>query len=440
MKRPDFSLKAFTAVLAIWIICMPSCSKKEEDIPGSPPTCTILAPADESQFVQGDTITVSVRAEGSEAEISYIRIYIDDVIVTECAGDICMIDYPTEGKEPGTHYIRAVCMDKSGEESVDEHSFTLLTELYPPTAEFSLNHIKAEVLVDFFADASYSTDPEDLPGKLEVRWDWESDGIWDTRFSTVKTAAKSYVDTGDHVISLQVRDTDGLTNITSKTVRTEIPGEPCPGLPVIEYAGQAYHTIYINQRCWFRDNLNVGVQVNSGNPQDDNGIVEKYCYEDQASNCTEYGGLYQWDELMAYDSIPGGQGICPPGWHVPTDQEWCDMLQNLDPGTSCTELNVFTGSDGAGKLKETGYTHWQSPNYGAVNSSGFTAIASGIMDVDDHGYGGLKFSAHFWTSSHHSEAQAIKWQMVNEFSRIKHASQSKADGLSVRCIKDSREN
>ena len=54
----------------------------------------------------------------------------------------------------------------------------------------------------------------------------------------------------------------------------------------------------------------------------DNGTMEKYCYNNEPDSCTKYGGLYQWDEMMQYTTQQGVQGICPPGWHLPTDEEW----------------------------------------------------------------------------------------------------------------------
>jgi hypothetical protein len=74
-------------------------------------------------------------------------------------------------------------------------------------------------------------------------------------------------------------------------------------------------------------NLNVGKRVNTLNtasPHSDvstNGIIEKYCYGNNPANCDIYGGFYDWNEMMNYNTTPGAQGICPPGWHVPTASE-----------------------------------------------------------------------------------------------------------------------
>ena len=94
------------------------------------------------------------------------------------------------------------------------------------------------------------------------------------------------------------------------------------------------------------ENLNVGTRINGSGSQTNNSTIEKYCYDDNEANCTTYGGLYQWDESMQYSTMPGVQGICPTGWHLPTDAEW-------------TTLTTYLGGEGiaGGKKKETGTTH-----------------------------------------------------------------------------------
>lgn len=85
-------------------------------------------------------------------------------------------------------------------------------------------------------------------------------------------------------------------------------------------------------------NLNVGTRINGLQEQTNNGIIKKYCYGDLDSNCNVYGGLYQWDEAMQYVTTEGVKGICPTGWHLPTDAEWCTLTQYSDPTVDC---NVF---------------------------------------------------------------------------------------------------
>jgi uncharacterized protein (TIGR02145 family) len=169
----------------------------------------------------------------------------------------------------------------------------------------------------------------------------------------------------------------------------------CPGNPTVTYGGQVYHTVQIGTQCWFRENLNIGTRINGSQDQTNNGIIEKYCYGDNEANCNTYGGLYQWDELMQYVSTEGAKGLCPDGWHIPTDAEW-------------STLTTYLGGESVagGKMKEAGTSHWASPNAGATNSSGFTALPGGSRY-----YGGnfvnLTYNAYFWSSSQYDDS--IAW-------------------------------
>jgi hypothetical protein len=96
---------------------------------------------------------------------------------------------------------------------------------------------------------------------------------------------------------------------------------------------QQYPTVNIGGRCWMAMNLNYGTTIPSTAMQRDNCVPEKYCFNDNSSNCSTQGGLYQWDELMQFAPIAGSQGICPPGWHVPTETEWNTLFSNyISPG------------------------------------------------------------------------------------------------------------
>ncbi len=198
--------------------------------------------------------------------------------------------------------------------------------------------------------------------------------------------------------------------------------------------GQTYATTHIGSQCWMAENLNVGtmIQVNS-NPSND-GIIEKYCYNDDPAMCDIYGGLYQWEEMMEYMNTEGSQGICPSGWHIPADAEWCTLTTHLDPTVNCSTIGS-SGTDAGGKMKETGTTHWLSPNTGATNSSGFTALPAGY-----HYNGTIYFlnaTAAFWSSTEPFSSNGIYWYLQNNSATVYRDNLSKTLGLSVRCLRDS---
>jgi uncharacterized protein (TIGR02145 family) len=187
-----------------------------------------------------------------------------------------------------------------------------------------------------------------------------------------------------------------------------VEGIPCPGIPALFYDGQTYTTVQIANQCWLKENLNVGTMINTSSNQTNNGATEKYCYDDDATNCDVYGGLYQWSEMMQYYSAHGKQGICPTGWHVPTDNEFISLT------------NYLGGEDVAcGKMKETGTIHWTSPNYGSTNESGFTAFPN----------------RYFWTSSPYETGAAWYCELRYDQTSADRDIIDKTYGHSVRCVK-----
>ena len=112
----------------------------------------------------------------------------------------------------------------------------------------------------------------------------------------------------------------------------------------VVYEGESYATKKIGSQCWFARDLNVGTFLNSSTYMSDNGIIEKYCYNNNTSNCNTRGGLYMWAELLNYSG--GGsnqQGICPDGWHVPTDAEWHTLEFLLATGSCPPDRQLTDG-------------------------------------------------------------------------------------------------
>ena len=197
----------------------------------------------------------------------------------------------------------------------------------------------------------------------------------------------------------------------------------CGELLVDYRDGKTYQTVQIGAQCWMAENLNVGMMIEGDAAQTENETIEKYCYNNDESNCNEYGGLYQWDEVMAYSTEPGTQGVCPEGWYLPTDEEWSAMTDSLG------------GSNVAGgKLKETGFLHWSPPNTGATNSSGFTAFGGGSRSIDGS-FGNQQFFGNFWTSTGAGAAEAYRRYLSFIQAGITRDFFDNENGFSVRCRK-----
>ncbi|MCX6305015.1 MAG: fibrobacter succinogenes major paralogous domain-containing protein [Bacteroidetes bacterium] len=212
----------------------------------------------------------------------------------------------------------------------------------------------------------------------------------------------------------------------------------CPGLPVVSHGGKNYGTVLIGPQCWLRENLDIGTRINGNGSQANNGMVEKYCYDNVESNCDVYGGLYQWAEAVQYlngasnttswNPVPAGhvQGICPSGWHLPSDAEW-------------TVLTTFLGGEpvAGGKMKETGFSHWASPNTGADNSSGFTGLpGGGRYGIVNFYFGNLTTYADFWSRSEVSATMVLTRGLNYNSGSLGHVNNTKTVGYFVRCLKD----
>jgi uncharacterized protein (TIGR02145 family) len=210
---------------------------------------------------------------------------------------------------------------------------------------------------------------------------------------------------------------------------------PCPGTPTVDYEGQTYNTIQIFSQCWLKENLNVGTVINGEDDMTDNGTIEKYCYDDDEANCDQYGGLYQWNEMMQYTSQEGAQGICPPGWHLPTDEEWKVLEGAADSQYEIRDpewdLNwAYRGYDAGTTLKAS--SGW----YGNGNGSdqyGFSGLPGGY---NNNGSFSLALSYGIWWSS--TEISSAGWYrgLNFEYPGGYRTYLTKASGFSVRCLKD----
>ena len=182
-----------------------------------------------------------------------------------------------------------------------------------------------------------------------------------------------------------------------------------------------YLTRLIAGKCWMMENLRYGTMINTPlQPQTDNCLVEKYCLSSDA-NCTTYGGLYQWDELIQYGATagPNYQGVCPPGWHIPSQQEWQDLINavaNVTPGDGMA----------AGTLKDP-YGNFNALLKGVFYLNNLWAYTSGNPAV-----------TMFWTSTQYaSNPDRVVVRGLNNYNySVSFSASSKANAFPVRCIQD----
>jgi uncharacterized protein (TIGR02145 family) len=199
--------------------------------------------------------------------------------------------------------------------------------------------------------------------------------------------------------------------------------------------GKSYLTVMIGDQCWMAENLNVGTKLEGAKIPGNNDVIEKHCYNDDENNCDLYGALYRWDEMMDYTTVEMATGICPKGWHIPSDFEWKTMEKALGMSQEDADGTGWRGTDEGGKLKAAGTTYWEDPNTGATNSSLFTAMPSGGLDNEGN-YGSLGYFADYWTSTLIIDTQCWYRLLSNDESRIYRVDGNREYGTAVRCVQD----
>lgn len=183
-----------------------------------------------------------------------------------------------------------------------------------------------------------------------------------------------------------------------------------------------YKWVKIGDQIWMAENLAYLPSVNKSSEgsetfplyyvadyEDSNVSVAK-----QTSNYQNYGVLYNWEAAKI---------ACPIGWHLPTDAEWSTLAD-------------FLGTNVGFKMREAGTAHWQSPNYGATNESGFTALPGGHR-YHPNGFHDLGIHGNFWSSTAEGSSNAwFRYLQFNDEKLGRSGDFSRHFGFSVRCMKD----
>jgi len=201
--------------------------------------------------------------------------------------------------------------------------------------------------------------------------------------------------------------------------------------------GNVYNIVTIGTQVWMAGNLKT-TKYNDGTAIPnitDNAAwytLTTGAYTDiynDPSYSTTYGRLYNWyvvdNNAATKMASNGGKNVCPTSWHVSSDAEW-------------TTLTTFLGGEAVagGKLKETGTTHWLTPNTGATNETGFTALPGGYRYDDGTYYGIGGRVIIWWSSTENSASSAWYWYVGYNFANVNWFYYDKRYGFSVRCLRD----
>ena len=237
-----------------------------------------------------------------------------------------------------------------------------------------------------------------------------------------------------------------------KTFVTTGTADPCNGISTIsDYDGNYYNTISIGNQCWMQENLQTTSYADgtalvngtsAGDITGDNTTKYYFAYDDNDGNVPIYGRLYTWAAIMndtaSSDANPSGiQGVCPTGWHVPSDAEIKELEMYLGMSQAEADATGYRGTNESSKLAGNAslWSDGALENDTEFGASGFQVLPAGHRGSTGtfHDLGGY---ANFWSATEYDSSDAWGRSLYYNNSGVSRGSYSKNNGFSVRCVKD----
>jgi uncharacterized protein (TIGR02145 family) len=222
---------------------------------------------------------------------------------------------------------------------------------------------------------------------------------------------------------------------------TSAPSFPCGTSTVIDVDNNTYNTVQIGTQCWTKSNLRVGRYRNgdsiltglSNSTWQTTNLGAYAIYNNNSLNDDLFGKLYN------HYAVTDSRGICPTGWHVPSEGEWNSLVKYLDSNADTICGDCYHSIIAGGALKQITMQPtpegWASPNTGATNSSGFTALPSGVRG-NTGDFGNMAYAGYWWSSSFLSGSNAWNRNLDYSSSFVSRSNYSRTSGFSVRCCRD----
>lgn len=322
---------------------------------------------------------------------------------------------------PGTYTIKAEAMDPSGGSVIMENTVKVTDKNEVPLPYLKLSMNKTSISTVVILDGSLTWDYEDYVDLLRFRWDFNSDGIWDTDFSASAICQHVFGQLGKRVITMQVIDTDNGTAKVSKSIEVINAENPYSRL-WDPRNNREYPIVKIGSRWWMAENLDFGEPLMRDGSPTDNGIPEMFVFQDLISSRKLYGGLYMWGEAVSYSSLEKAHGICPNGWHIPADAEWKSLETEIGINQDQLESISPERGDPAGNfLKVSGKSGFEAGLFGFLPH---TRLFSGFGSVTG-----------FWSSTQGASGVWVRTIRINS-GGIERSLQPNNYAYSIRCIKD----
>ena len=210
---------------------------------------------------------------------------------------------------------------------------------------------------------------------------------------------------------------------------------------VYDHQGNRYAVVQIGNQCWLKENMRATTKLDGTsilqNPASGSSNTEQraYFYSNDSSNYVKYGCLYNWPAAMNGVTNEGARGICPQGWHVPSDAEWRTLATNAGVGQdSGTGLGKLTGgcdwsSNGSGSQSYPG-----NYSYTDRNSTGFSALPAGYYYSSSFSEVGT--DAYFWSATSNDNSNAYRWNFYYKKEFVGPYGTNRSYGFSVRCVRN----
>lgn len=325
----------------------------------------------------------------------------------------------------GTYTVSLTATNITGSNTLTKTNYIVVSPAgYSPVAAFSANPTTI--------NEGQSVQFTDQSTNNPTSWSWD---FGDGGTSNAQNPSHTYSSAGTYSVLLRVTNNYGSNTLTKTTYITvnAVIGDIIfnPNLTygsVTDIDGNVYKTIQIGTQVWMAENLRTtkyrnGDVISTTTPatldiSSESSPKYQWAHSGNESRAVFYGRLYTW--YAAIDS----RGVCPTGWHLPTDSEWSLLVS-------------FLGGDSVagGKLKETGTTHWQDPNFGATNSSGFTALPSGGRSYNGQ-FSDFGTHAMWWTPYVSSKIDVLRRNLYYNTGEIYAIGDTEVSGFSIRCVKD----
>jgi len=191
-------------------------------------------------------------------------------------------------------------------------------ENLPPVGSLVVFPQFGDTTLVFELDAGNSADDRCYPKALQYRWDFEGDGVWDTEYASESQTGFQYKIPGTYTPTVEIQDIEGLSSFAKDTITVFGLNQAIDTL-IDSRDGNRYRIVNVGGQWWMAENLRYGTEIPSSQEQTNNDTVERY----RLTGSPDYdtiGGVYLWQEAMNYQ-LKNPQGICPDGWHLPTEQE-----------------------------------------------------------------------------------------------------------------------